>query len=172
MYDFIVQMKKRNFKVCLISLALPDERLELEDVRALCDEARFLVSRPIFSGGIFNSAKNPFSFVFKLMKTGFKFFEIRRWFKRNLDELLRLQDPDVIQVEYSVMSLYLPRIKSKKMKILHLYDVMLKPAQRVYLNEKNSFRRLLFFIFFLVTKHIELGFCRQFDRLLVKAEFD
>lgn len=172
-YDFLFHLKKRNFRVYLLSLATPDEVRELDDLKSLCDDTCFLISRPLFARSFLNSfLRNPLSLIFKLPLEFMRYLIIRWRLTRHIHLMIRRHDPDIVQVEYSAMALYFSKIGSKKLKLLHLHDVMLKPFGRLYEAEKKFFRRFFRRLLFSFVKHMEVSFCRQFDTLLVKSEFD
>ena len=172
-YEFIVSLKKRGFKVYLLSLVLPEEEKELPGVRDLCDDVHFLISKPVFSDSLFNSLlRNPFFFAFQLSKAAIKYFRIRRGFRFHLRRLTRLYNLDIIQVEYTSMATYLSKVGSKGLTVLHLHDVMFKPVERMFRTEKQKIRRILGFLFFVITREMEISFCRKFDKLLVLSECD
>ena len=172
-YDFIAHLKKRNVRVYLISLVTPDEISELEDLKSLCDDTCFLIFEPLFSTGFMKLfLRSPLSAIFKLPFALICHFMIRWKLAHHSQRLVNRYDPDIIQVEYSMMAIYLSEIRSTKLRVLNLHDVMLKPLERLYEAEKNFLRRGLRFLLFLFVKRREISFCRQFDKILVKSEFD
>jgi glycosyltransferase involved in cell wall biosynthesis len=49
---------------------------------------------------------------------------------------------------------------------------MMKPYGRLWKREKNGVVRVFRFLFFAAVKHVELSFCRAFNVILVKSEYD
>ncbi len=86
--------------------------------------------------------------------------------------MIRRHEPDAVQVEYSTMVLYLKKIRSVRLRVVHLHDLMMKPYERLWLAEKKSLPRMFRYLFFVILKHMELSFCRTFDKVLVKSEYD
>lgn len=172
-YDFIVHLKKRDARVYLISLGTPDEASELEELRSLCDDSFFLIFRPFLSYGLIKAfLRSPAATILELPLALINHFVMKWKLRRLIRNMINRYDPDIIQVEYSVMALYLNKIPSKKLKVLHLHDLMLKPLERLYRAEKNFFRRSLRLLLFLFMRKREILFCRRFDKILVKSEFD
>jgi len=172
-FDFILQLKKRGVRVCLISLAWPHEEQEFESLRRLCDDTHLLVSTPVFTDSFLRSFQaNVLRFFPKILRGCIKHLRIRSSLNRAIRDMIRRHEPDVIQVEYSAMALYLIRIKSAGAKVAHLHDVMIKPYQRRWTAERSPLRHISRWLFFLLVKYCELSFCRAFDEVLVKSEHD
>jgi glycosyltransferase involved in cell wall biosynthesis len=172
-YDFIIELKKRDFKVCLVSMAWPDEECQLERLNEICDGTFFLVSKPVFTDSFLRSFQsNPLLFGPKILRGCLKHLRVRNDVNRGIRELIRRHRPDVVQVEYTTMLLYLRKLDTPAMKILDLHDVMSKPFQRFYMAEKNLAVRLWRYLFFVLVRRLELSFCRGFDRILVKSNYD
>jgi len=171
-YDFIVELKNRGFKICLASLAWPEESRHFDDLRSLCDDTCLLVSVPVFTDTLFNSFQSePLLFLPRVLKGILKHFRIRRNLNEGIRQMIRRHQPDLVQVEYTIMALYLARLNSQST-VLHLHDLMLKPYARLWKAERNISARFLRFVFFLILKNVEIGFCRTFDKVLVKSEYD
>src|SRR5215471_13256695 len=172
-YDFIVELKQRGFKVCLASLAWPDESRHFESIKELCDDTYLLASVPVFTDTLFNSLQaHPVRFLPKIVRGIVKHIKIRRLLNSGIRRLISDHDPDVIQVEYTAMALYLKRPKRARLRVLHLHDLMIKPYARFWIAEQNGIVRVLRFLFFAAVKRVELIFCRGFDVILVKSEYD
>src|SRR5581483_6997984 len=68
-YDFIIELQERGFKVCLASLAWPDESRHFEALRQLCDQAFLLVSVPVFTETFLNSFQSdPVGFMPRMFR--------------------------------------------------------------------------------------------------------
>jgi polysaccharide biosynthesis protein PslH len=172
-YDFMLQLKKRGIKVCLISLAWPNEEKQFEHLRQICDDTDLLVSKPVFTDSFLRSFQaNVFLFLPRILRGCLKHLRIRAHLNRAIRDMIGRHKPDIIQVEYSSMAIYLIRIKSAAAKVAHLHDVMIKPYERRWAAESSPLRRVSRWLFFLLVKRCELSFCRGFDEVLVKSEHD
>ena len=172
-YDFIVHSKKRNVAVYLVSFALPDEVGSLPEMEHLCDGTAFLVSEPVFTEEFLNSfLRSPTAACMQLPVNLKKYWVLRSRLNRKIDRMVRRYAPEVIQVEYSIMALYLRRLQGKALKILHLHDVMIKPLERLYRAEKLILRRFYRWILLQMVRQVEISFCRRFDVLLTASEYD
>jgi glycosyltransferase involved in cell wall biosynthesis len=172
-YDFIVELKQRGFKVCLASLSWPDESRHFEALRELCDDTFFVVSVPVFTDTFLNSLQSdPIRFLPRIFRGIVKHIRIRARLNEGIRQLIRGHNPDLVQVEYSTMALYLRKLKPAGLRVLHLHDLMMKPYGRLWMGEKNVISRINRFLFFAVLKKIELAFCRTFDLVLVKSQYD
>jgi glycosyltransferase involved in cell wall biosynthesis len=172
-YDFIVELKRRGFKVCLASLAWPEESRHFESLRQLCDDTYLFASVPVFTDTLFNTLLgHPVRFFPKVIQGVVKHIRVRRLLNSGIREIIQDHDPDIVQVEYTTMVLYLQKLKSTRLKVLHLHDLMVKPYTRLWMAEKNRVARLFRFLFFAAVKYVELTFCGAFDVVLVKSEYD
>jgi glycosyltransferase involved in cell wall biosynthesis len=172
-YDFIVELKKRTFKVCLASLAWPEESRHFDDLKELCDDTYFLVSVPVFTDTLIHSLQTePVTFIPRVFKGIAKHLRLRSSLNHGIRQMIRRHQPDLVQVEYTFMALYFKRLKSARFKVLHLHDLMIKPYRRLWIGEPDMVARFFRFLFFAVLKSIELAFCRSFDRVLVKSNYD
>jgi glycosyltransferase involved in cell wall biosynthesis len=173
-YDFIVELKQRGIKVCLVSIALPEETGHFESLRQFCDGTHFVVSVPVFTDTALNSLlTHPLGFFPKVAQGILKHMRIRRLLNSGIRQMMHEHNPDVIQVEYTTMVLYLKRLKNfSGVRVLDLHDLMMKPYSRFWLAETNGIVRFFRFLAFAAIKKVELAFCRAFDVLLVKSEYD
>ena len=172
-YSFIVHLKKRGFKVYLASLAWPDESRELESLKRLCDDTFFLISVPAITNGFLNSLQsNPIGLLPQILRGVLKHFRIRRSMNAGIRNLIHRHKPDVVQVEYTTMLLYLAKIPPGGASIIHLHDLMMKPHERLWKAEHRLAARVFRWLFFVVTMQLELSFCRRFEKVLVKSQYD
>jgi glycosyltransferase involved in cell wall biosynthesis len=172
-YDFIVELKRRGFKVCLTSLAWPEESRHFEALEKLCDDTYFVVSVPVLTDTLLNSLlAHPLRCFPKIVHGVVKHIRIRRLLNSGIRRIIHGHDPDVVQVEYTTMVLYLKKLKSTRLKVLHLHDLMVKPYARLWMAQKTRVARVFRFLFFTAVKRTELAFCRAFDVVLVKSEYD
>ena len=95
-YDFIVQLKKRGFKVCLASLAWPEESRHLEGLRQLCDDTYFLVTTPVFTDSLLSSFQSkPLRFLPKILAGILKHRAIRIRLNSEIRDMIRRHKPDI-----------------------------------------------------------------------------
>ena len=173
LYDFVIHLKKRNVKVYLVSLVHPDEAEFVPEMEVLCDGSAFLVSKPIFTDDLLNSLlKNPGVAAIKLPLPLMKYRVLKSRLNREIDAMVRRYDPEAIQVEYSIMALYLRTLPGKALTILHLHDVMIKPFERLYRAETFILKKCYRWIVLKMVRRMELSFCRRFDVLLAASEYD
>ncbi len=116
--------------------------------------------------------KHPVAACMRLPGDLKKYWALRSRLNREIDEMVRRYDPEVIQVEYSIMALYLRRLQGKALKILHLHDVMIKPFERLYRAEKPIHKRFYRWMLLQMVRRVEISFCRRFDVLLTASEYD
>lgn len=172
-YSFILHLKERGVKVCLVSLAWPHEAHQFENLKRLCDDTYLFASKPVFTDTFLRSFQsNVFLFFPRFAKGCVKHVRIRRHLNRAVKDMIRRHAPDIVQVEYSTMALYLRKIKSTKTTVIHLHDLMIKPYGRRCAAENSLLRRVSRRLFFLLLKRVELSYCRTFDEVLVKSELD
>jgi glycosyltransferase involved in cell wall biosynthesis len=172
-YDFIRHLKKRSTRVYLIAMTLPAEERFLKDVRALCDDAVFLTAAPALNDDFVKRLfRNPLEALAKLPEALGRHFSLSARMRRAVLRMEALYHPEVVQVEFSIMALYLGKIKTRGLTTLHLHDVMAKPLRRLYEAERDRARRWLRGFLWRLWEFLELRFSSKFDLLLAMSEFD
>lgn len=159
--------------MCLVSLAWPEESCHFEELKRLCDDTYLLVSVPVFTDTLLASFQtDPIRFLPRVLKGVLKHFRIRAQLNGGIRDLIARHRPDVIQVEYTIMALYLKKLSAGPCRVLHLHDLMMKPYARLWAAERTMALRISRYLFYLILKSIELKFCRSFDRVLLKSCYD
>src|SRR5262249_33212833 len=150
-----------------------EETRHFEDLRLLCADTFLLASVPVFTDSFLNSFQtNPLWFFPRVLKGVIKHFRIRSLLNRAVREMILRHDPEVVQVEYTIMALYLRQLDAGRRRVLHLHDLMMNPYARLFRSEEAVLARGFRFLFYLGLKTIELRFSRSFDRVLVKSNID
>ncbi len=94
-----------------------------------------------------------------------------RWTILLANDLIRKNNYDVVQVEFTEAGLHIKRAGNTKM-VLDVHDVNLKPALRRCRREKNWLKRILLFIDVWLTRWFEYRTYRNFDLVLTRSEYD
>src|SRR5215831_16760533 len=99
-YDFIVELKQRGFKVCLAALAWPEESRHFASLSQLCDDTHLVASVPVFTDTMVNSLQtHPFSFFPRVVRGVVKHIRIRRLLNSGIRRMIHDHGPDLMQVE-------------------------------------------------------------------------
>jgi polysaccharide biosynthesis protein PslH len=165
-----------NYNIYLISFINFNELAFVDKLK----ENRINISYVIFNRNSKKYSTNMFNFIkymprllesFLLFKPFFLTKYKNKKLTRVVDEIIKNNKIDIIQIEYNIMHHYLPKNDNIK-SVLMLHDVSTKLYERSYQQNKKIFIKMFRYIDYLKWKTIEPNILNKFDKVITLTKED